>query len=49
MALGVFGDLPPDNLLHAVRETMAHLIYLRRQGLVVEERRSEGGGLWSRV
>ena len=49
VALGVFGELPPESLLHAVRETMAHLIYLRRQGLVVEEPRSEGGGLWRRV
>ena len=45
---GVFGELPPDNLLHAVRETLAHLIYLHRHGLVTRET-SGGVELWSRA
>ena len=32
VAHALFGDLPPDNLLHAVRETLAHLLYLERHG-----------------
>lgn len=42
VARGVFGDLPPDNLLHAVRETRAHLAYLERHGRV---RRAHDGAL----
>ena len=34
VARGVFGDLPPENLLHAVREALAHLRYLRRHARV---------------
>lgn len=34
VARAVFGDLPPDNLLHAVRETRAHLAYLERHARV---------------
>ncbi len=34
VARGVFGDLPPENLLHAVREGLAHLRYLERHGRV---------------
>ena len=33
----VFGDLPADNLLHAVRETLAHLLYLERHGRVTRD------------
>jgi glyoxylase-like metal-dependent hydrolase (beta-lactamase superfamily II) len=33
----VFGNLPPDNLLHAVRETRAHLAYLQRHARVRRE------------
>jgi len=32
VAHALFGDLPADNLLHAVRETLAHLVYLERHG-----------------
>ncbi|MFL5541727.1 MAG: MBL fold metallo-hydrolase [Longimicrobiaceae bacterium] len=32
VAQALFGDLPADNLLHAVRETLAHLHYLERHG-----------------
>jgi glyoxylase-like metal-dependent hydrolase (beta-lactamase superfamily II) len=39
VARGVFGDLPPDNLLHAVRESRAHLAYLERHGRVRPEHR----------
>ncbi|HEX6746242.1 MAG TPA: MBL fold metallo-hydrolase [Longimicrobium sp.] len=38
VARGVFGDLPPDNLLHAVRESRAHLAYLERHGRVRHSR-----------
>lgn len=34
VARGVFGDLPPENLLHAVREALAHLRYLERHARV---------------
>lgn len=37
VALGTFGPLPPANMLHAVRETLAHLIYLERHGQVVRD------------
>ncbi|HEU0052818.1 MAG TPA: MBL fold metallo-hydrolase, partial [Longimicrobium sp.] len=48
VALGVWGDLPPANLLHAIRETLAHLIYLKRHGQVASE--SVGGAdLWRRA
>jgi glyoxylase-like metal-dependent hydrolase (beta-lactamase superfamily II) len=48
VAVGVFGDLPPENLLHAVRETLAHLIYLRRHARV--ERDTAGGvDTWRRA
>jgi glyoxylase-like metal-dependent hydrolase (beta-lactamase superfamily II) len=48
VARGVFGDLPPDNLLHAVREARAHLAYLERHGRV---RREHDGALetWRRA
>ena len=42
VARGVFGDLPPDNLLHAVREARAHLAYLERHARV---RREHDGAL----
>jgi glyoxylase-like metal-dependent hydrolase (beta-lactamase superfamily II) len=42
----VFGDLPPGNLLHAFRETLAHLVYLERHGLV-ERRRVDGREVWA--
>ena len=35
VAHDLFGDLPADNLLHAVRETLAHLHYLERHGRAV--------------
>jgi glyoxylase-like metal-dependent hydrolase (beta-lactamase superfamily II) len=34
VARGVFGEMPADNLLHAVRETLAHLRYLERHARV---------------
>jgi glyoxylase-like metal-dependent hydrolase (beta-lactamase superfamily II) len=34
LTLRLFGDLPPGHLLHAFRETMAHLVYLEREGRV---------------
>jgi glyoxylase-like metal-dependent hydrolase (beta-lactamase superfamily II) len=40
VARGVFGDLPPENLLHAVREALAHLRYLERHARVT--RRDDG-------
>jgi glyoxylase-like metal-dependent hydrolase (beta-lactamase superfamily II) len=48
VALAVFGALPPANLLHAFRETVAHLVYLERNGEVVRvpgevERWGQGG------
>lgn len=48
VARGVFGDLPPANLMHAVRETLAHLVYLERHGRVTL---SEDGGVerWAAV
>ncbi|HEX8905101.1 MAG TPA: MBL fold metallo-hydrolase [Longimicrobiaceae bacterium] len=45
VATGVFGDLPPDNLLHAVRETRAHLAYLERHGRV-HRSREDGVETW---
>jgi glyoxylase-like metal-dependent hydrolase (beta-lactamase superfamily II) len=42
VALGLFGDLPHDNLLHAVREMLAHLAYLERHARV---RRVSGGAV----
>lgn len=46
VARGVFGELPADNLLHAVRETLAHLRYLARHAHVARE---DGGAVetWS--
>jgi glyoxylase-like metal-dependent hydrolase (beta-lactamase superfamily II) len=44
----VFGDLPPQNLLHAYRETLAHLIYLERTG-AVRRVRVDGGERWERA
>ncbi|HYJ79336.1 MAG TPA: MBL fold metallo-hydrolase [Longimicrobiaceae bacterium] len=41
VATGLFGALPPDNLLHAVRESLAHLIYLEGQGRVERGWRGE--------
>jgi len=32
LTLRVFRDLPPDTLLHAMRETLAHLAHLEREG-----------------
>ena len=45
---GVFGELPPENLLHAVRETLAHLIYLHRHGHV-ERGEEDGVERWGRA
>jgi glyoxylase-like metal-dependent hydrolase (beta-lactamase superfamily II) len=48
VTVGVFGALPPDNLLHAFRETVAHLVYLERHGRVARE--GEGGvEVWRRL
>jgi glyoxylase-like metal-dependent hydrolase (beta-lactamase superfamily II) len=41
VAVGVWGALPAANQLHAVREALAHLLYLEREGEVVR-RESEG-------
>ena len=41
ITVGVFGELPPENMLHAVRETMAHLNYLEGESAVRRERRGE--------
>jgi glyoxylase-like metal-dependent hydrolase (beta-lactamase superfamily II) len=43
LTLGVFGELPPENLLHAIRESQAHLNYLQAEGFV---RREAGGGVY---
>ena len=32
LTLRLFGSLPPESLLHAFRETVAHLVYLEREG-----------------
>ena len=37
VARALFGELPADNLLHAVRETLAHLLYLERHGRVTRD------------
>lgn len=42
VARALFGNLPADNLLHAVRESRAHLAYLERHSHV---RRTHAGGL----
>lgn len=34
LTVRLFGDLAPDSLLHALRETRAHLIHLERRGRV---------------
>ena len=47
VARGVFGDLPPDSLLHAIRESMAHLVYLARAGAVVRTH-EDGLDRWAR-
>jgi glyoxylase-like metal-dependent hydrolase (beta-lactamase superfamily II) len=44
----VFGDLPPGNLLHAYRETLAHLVYLEREG-AIRRMRVEGSETWGRT
>jgi glyoxylase-like metal-dependent hydrolase (beta-lactamase superfamily II) len=49
VATGVFGDLPPENLLHAVRETLAHLLYLERHGRVLRSRADGGVEVWARA
>jgi glyoxylase-like metal-dependent hydrolase (beta-lactamase superfamily II) len=41
VALGVWGDLPAANQLHAVREALAHLVYLERQGAVLRQGETE--------
>jgi glyoxylase-like metal-dependent hydrolase (beta-lactamase superfamily II) len=48
VTVSVFGQLPPENLLHAFRETLAHLIYLEREG---RARRIAGDGreCWERM
>ncbi|HEX8694536.1 MAG TPA: MBL fold metallo-hydrolase [Longimicrobium sp.] len=48
VALGVFGELPPDNLLHALRESLAHLVYLAGVGAVAREERG-AVEVWRRV
>ncbi|MDB4951242.1 MAG: Zn-dependent hydrolase including glyoxylase-like protein [Gemmatimonadetes bacterium] len=40
--VAVFGELPPQNMLHAYRETLAHLVYLERTGAA---RRTRDAGL----
>ena len=48
ITLRLFPDLPPDNFLHALRETRAHLAYLRGAGAV--ERDVHGGAeVWMRT
>ena len=42
----VFGQLPPENLLHAYRETLAHLVYLEREGKA-RRIRTDGRELWT--
>ncbi len=37
VALALFGELPPDNLLHALRETRAHLVHLERAGRLARD------------
>lgn len=49
LARGAFGDLPPENLLHAVRETAAHLVHLERAGAVRRERARNGVEWWRRT
>ncbi|HKP76722.1 MAG TPA: MBL fold metallo-hydrolase [Longimicrobiaceae bacterium] len=49
VAMGVFGDLPPENLLHAVRETLAHLLYLARHARVARAPGDGGVELWARA
>jgi glyoxylase-like metal-dependent hydrolase (beta-lactamase superfamily II) len=44
----VFGQLPPENLLHAFRETLAHLVYLEREGRA-SRRRVDGLEVWQRA
>jgi glyoxylase-like metal-dependent hydrolase (beta-lactamase superfamily II) len=46
VARGVFGELPADNLLHAVRETLAHLRYLERHARV-SHAEAEEVEMWS--
>ncbi|HEX8361260.1 MAG TPA: MBL fold metallo-hydrolase [Longimicrobium sp.] len=41
LSLRLFPDLPPDTLLHGLRETLAHLAYLERTARVVRE-----DGVW---
>ena len=47
VTLRLFPGLPPDNFLHALRETRAHLSYLRGRGEVAHAER-DGRELWSR-
>jgi glyoxylase-like metal-dependent hydrolase (beta-lactamase superfamily II) len=48
VTVGVFGQLPPENLLHAFRETLAHLVYLEREGLA-RRVREDARECWVRV
>lgn len=48
VARALFPDLPPDNFLHALRETRAHLAYLEGQGAVERDVR-EDGERWRRA
>ncbi|HEX2092357.1 MAG TPA: hypothetical protein VHG28_08145, partial [Longimicrobiaceae bacterium] len=44
VAAGVFGELPPENFIHALRETRAHLIHLHSERRL--ETASDGFELW---
>jgi hypothetical protein len=46
LTLRLFPDVPPDTRLHALRETLAHLAHLEREGLAVKEGEPER---WRRV
>lgn len=47
VARGLFGELAPDSFLHALRETVAHLVHLQVEGAV--ERREGVADLWVAV
>ena len=44
----LFGPMPPEMLLHAFREALAHLVYLERVGSVARERDGDGVERWRR-
>lgn len=47
LTVRLFGPLPPEMLLHAFRETLAHLVYLERVGEVRRQR--DGVERWMRT